>query len=125
VAEIMASIKQKKALNNLVANGGNKAQAIRDAGYAESMTREPAKVFDSVGLKPEVERFVAKLEKERERLLDSIMSKNLDDVQYESAIRSVDILTKNTQLLGGKATDNVAVSVTGFNLNINNGEDRI
>jgi hypothetical protein len=44
------SERQKLAVMMLVANGGNKAQAIRDAGYSEAMARTPSKVFGSDGV---------------------------------------------------------------------------
>jgi len=55
------SERQKLALLNVGANGGKKAKAIRDAGYSESMARNPSKVFnspaimamaESIGIKP-------------------------------------------------------------------------
>ena len=32
----MATLRQKKAVDNLVGNGGNVTQAMRDAGYSEN-----------------------------------------------------------------------------------------
>lgn len=116
----MASIRAQKALANLVANGSSKAQAIRDAGYSKNTARCPSKVFGSLEAKEVIEPFLAKLEKERVRLIDNISLKNLDDVQYEAAVRSMDMITKNTQLLSGKATENVNTNICGFNLNIQN-----
>jgi len=45
------SIKQRKAIDNLVANGGNKAKALRDARYSRAVERNPSKVFDSLAVK--------------------------------------------------------------------------
>lgn len=41
------TIKQKRAIDNLVANGGNVATAMRDAGYSEAMARNPQKLTQS------------------------------------------------------------------------------
>jgi hypothetical protein len=43
----MATPRQHKAAENMVANGGSKAQALRDAGYSEAIARNPQKVTDS------------------------------------------------------------------------------
>jgi hypothetical protein len=39
--------RQEMAIRNLVANGGSKADAIREAGYSEVMARNPQRVFNS------------------------------------------------------------------------------
>jgi hypothetical protein len=41
------TLKQRKAISNLVANGGNVAQAMRAAGYSEAMARNPQKLTES------------------------------------------------------------------------------
>lgn len=41
------TIKQRRAVANLVANGGNVASAMRDAGYSEAMARNPQKLTES------------------------------------------------------------------------------
>ncbi len=45
----MATIKQKKAAENLVENGGNVSKAMRDAGYSEATAKTPQKLTESVG----------------------------------------------------------------------------
>ncbi len=99
------SIRAKRALVNLVANGGNKAKAIRDAGFADITAKTPEKVFGSVALKPEVDKVVAKLESLRERALQR-MAKMSGKASYRDAVYGVDILTKNHQLLTGGKTEN-------------------
>ena len=39
------SIKLQNAIANMVANGGNMAKSLRDAGYSEAIARNPAKIF--------------------------------------------------------------------------------
>ena len=41
------SIKQQKALDNVVANGGNVTKAMRDAGYSENTINTPQKLTES------------------------------------------------------------------------------
>lgn len=45
----MPTIKQKKALAELVGNGGNVTQAMRNAGYTEATANTPQKLTESVG----------------------------------------------------------------------------
>lgn len=45
----MATIKQKKALDNLVENGGNASKAMRDAGYSVETAKDPSKLTESKG----------------------------------------------------------------------------
>lgn len=45
----MASQKQKKAIANLVENGGNVSKAMRDAGYSVETAKTPAKLTQSKG----------------------------------------------------------------------------
>jgi len=45
----MATVKQKKALNKIVENGGNVSKAMRDAGYSPATAENPSKLTDSKG----------------------------------------------------------------------------
>ena len=45
----MATTKQKLALNNMVENGGNVSQAMRDAGYSSNTAKTPKKLTESLG----------------------------------------------------------------------------
>ena len=47
----MATIKQEKALDNLVGNGGNVTKAMRDAKYSENTLNTPQKLTESKGFK--------------------------------------------------------------------------
>ena len=45
----MATERQKKAVNNLVGNGGNVTKAMRDAKYSENTLNTPKKLTESKG----------------------------------------------------------------------------
>lgn len=45
----MTTVKQKKALNKIVENGGNVSQAMRDVGYSKNTAKTPQKLTESVG----------------------------------------------------------------------------
>jgi hypothetical protein len=43
------TMKQKKALDNMVENGGNVSKGMRDAGYSEKTAINPSKLTESKG----------------------------------------------------------------------------
>jgi len=45
----MATAKQKGVFNKMVENGGNMGKAMREAGYSESMAKNPQKLTRSKG----------------------------------------------------------------------------
>jgi len=47
----MSTIKQEKALEKMVENGGNASQAMRDVGYSENTAKTPQKLTESKGFK--------------------------------------------------------------------------
>ncbi len=47
----MSTIKQKRALEKLVENGGNVTQAMRDVGYSEGTVNNPSNLTHSKGYK--------------------------------------------------------------------------
>lgn len=47
----MATIKQKKAVKELVGNGGNVTKAMKDVGYSKETAHTPQKLTNSKGFK--------------------------------------------------------------------------
>ena len=80
---------------------------IEKHGYKKSIAKSPKKVTDTQSYKDEIEPFLDGLIKERQRILTAIKGKDLNNVQYEGLTRSLDLLTKNIQLLSGGATERV------------------
>jgi len=54
----MATIKQKKALDKVVENGGNISKAMVDAGYSPETAHTPQKLTESKGWKELVEQYL-------------------------------------------------------------------
>lgn len=52
---------------------------------------------------------VKRMEKERERIMLALESKDLTEERYKDLVDGLDKITKNVQLLSGRATDNVQV----------------
>lgn len=74
--------------------------------YSKSVSESPTKVTETKSYQEELRPVVEQLEMERQRLITAIADKDLSKVRYEDAVRSLDIVTKNIQLLGGKPTEN-------------------
>ncbi|MEI6532486.1 MAG: hypothetical protein WCO06_01460 [Candidatus Roizmanbacteria bacterium] len=83
----------------------NLGEIIRENGYAESTSEKPKLVTETKSFKEAIEPIVDKMKIERQRLMDSITTKNLDEVTYKDSVSSIDTLTKNIQLLSGKDTE--------------------
>lgn len=108
----MATIRQQNAIKNLVANGGNVAKAMRDAGYSKRTARTPSKLTKSVGGATVLDPFIAKMIKERERLIKAMSQKNLTKEKYRDMIEGFDKFTKNIQLLNGGKTSNDKIEIS-------------
>ena len=102
----MATEKQKRATHNLLINGGNIKQAMRDAGYSEKTLQNPHKLRDSVGFKEASIPLLKQLSRQRQKAIRR-MDATVDKASYRDVNDGVDKLTKNIQLLGGKPTENI------------------
>lgn len=108
----MPTIKQKKAILNLVGNGGNVTKAMRDANYSENTLNTPQKLTESVGGRELLNPIIEKMEKERDRLIQALSKKKLSKEKYRDMMEGIDKLTKNIQLLNGGATERQGLNIT-------------
>lgn len=78
----MSTIKQKKALNNLVGNGGNITKAMIDAGYSENTANTPQKLTESKGWLELMETHIPKelVAEKHKALLNKVDDKGEIDV---------------------------------------------
>lgn len=53
--KVVATVRQKRAVDNLVVNGGNVSKAMRDAGYTKLTAKTPQKLTESRGFKGLIE----------------------------------------------------------------------
>jgi hypothetical protein len=86
-------------------------QVLREVGYGEGTTLTPNQVTNTKSYRAEIEPFVKKLEKERDRIVSALSIKDLDVVQYQHLTSAIDTLTKNIQLLSGKETERAGVTI--------------
>lgn len=86
-------------------------QVLREVGYSEAVTTTPSQVTETKSYQNEIQPFVQKLEKERDRIVLEMSIKDLDKVQYQHLVSATDTLTKNIQLLSGKETERAGVTI--------------
>ena len=84
-------------------------------GYSDTSAKS-MKAKEALSYQKEMKPIKDELNDERDRLIKAIKKKDLSKLQYESAVRSLDILTKNIQLLSGKPTENIKQLLTNEQL---------
>ena len=100
-------------------------QVLREVGYSEGTTITPSKVTETKSYQDEINPFIQKLEKERDRIVSALSRKDLDEVQYQHLTSAVDTLTKNIQLLGGKETQKMGVTINVVNYDADNNTPQV
>lgn len=79
---INATDRQKKALDNLVKNGGNVSKAMRDAGYSEKTAKTPKKLTESVAFAELLEAYLPD---------DMLLRALSDDIEEKKANRKAEL----------------------------------
>jgi len=103
---------QKRAValfqrNILKGEGKTIEQILLEAGYAPASAKQETNIM--AGIKPHLTVFIDRMEAHRERVMDLLIEK-VDAAAYPDLVRSLDVLTYNIQLLGGRPTQNIAIS---------------
>ncbi len=78
----MATEKQKKAVDNMVENGGNVSKAMRDAGYTGATAKNPKKLTESGGFKELMEDYLPD---------DMLLNALSDDIESKKANRKAEL----------------------------------
>jgi hypothetical protein len=97
------TLRQQKAITELVANGGSVASAMRKAGYSARTARNPKKLTETRVYKDAVEPIVEALESERWAIFEQ-MQKTRSRANYGTLVHGLDVVSKQIQLLRGKPT---------------------
>ena len=87
----------------------NLGKIIKKNGYAETTSTVPSQVTRTKSYQEIMNPVVKRMEKERERIMTALESKDLTEERYRDLVDGLDKITKNIQLLSGKATNNVQV----------------
>lgn len=113
----MPTPKQEKVIKLLLENLGKPnntktlGELLLEAGYAQSVADNPFLVLESEAVKDGLQEFVKDMEKKRKNALKEITDAKLKETSAKDAASIVDTLTKNIQLLSGKATENTDVNL--------------
>ncbi len=99
-----------KKLVPMMLTSASRREAMLKLGYSSSYANTGNILTKKTFIKA-MKPIVEQIEAERQRLLDELKVKDLSQVQYEGAVRSLDTLTKNIQLLSGKATENKEITI--------------
>lgn len=113
----MQTPKQQKLIKLLIQNLKDKGETeslgklMLKAGYSEASAHNPKLIIESEAIQEALNPVVEDMEKERDRILRSIKTKDLSEERYKDLVDSIDKLTKNIQLLSGGDTDRQSVNI--------------
>lgn len=78
-------------------------------GYSPK-TADKGEVQKTKSYQRVIQPFVARMQKERNRIIKAMENKDLDNEEYQTLSRSLNSFTHDIQLLSGGSTENVAVA---------------
>lgn len=115
----MASLAGKAVALEVLAEVGkgrlpNREAIARKHGYSATSARQ-GKHLSNKGYTETIEKFVNRVEGERSRLLLELTKRDISTERYSTIIEAIDKLTKVSQLLLGKSTENIATQVSIVN----------
>lgn len=91
----------------------NLGKIILDSGYSKQTSLAPQRVTETLSYKKSLELekrpLIEGIQKEISEIKDAMSKKNKNKEEYRTLVASLDILTKNYQLLTGGSTQNIAV----------------
>lgn len=110
----MSSINAKKVAKEVSENLGKGKKVIlgeilRKNGYSESTSLTPSNVTETKSYKEVVNPIIDRWIDERDRLTNELSKRDLSKERYETIMKSVDLITKNIQLLSGGKTENIGI----------------
>lgn len=109
---------QKKLIRLITDNLGNSEPAktleelMLEAGYSPESARQQSNIM--AGIRPQLDPIIEKLQARRDKAAEAITDKKLDKASARDSAYVVDVLTKNIQLLSGKATERPNNVITGL-----------
>ena len=102
----MVEERLKQLPKALVEHRWNMYQALRSLGYSHHYASNPIQIRNTKTYKKVMEPVLTRLEKQRDRILASLESReNFDGEDFKELVKALATINKDVQLLGGKATD--------------------
>jgi hypothetical protein len=105
--EVLETIRKGKLVN--------KGEILKKNGYSDKTATVPSLVTNTASYKSVTEPVVTQLEKLRQNILKELELKDLSEEKHRDLVASMDTMTKNIQLLGGKETEKVGITVNTIN----------
>lgn len=78
---------------------------MRKKGYSEAYSKSPNRIKKKKAYQEEIEPVIQKLVDERNKVIESMRVRNIDEVAYDKLASVLDTLTKNIELLSGRPTN--------------------
>lgn len=89
----------------------NMKRIMLEQGYSKNIAKQPQRVTKQKAYQEVISQAVGKMDQVRDKALVALLKKNMNDEKAVPLATVVDIMTKNTQLLSGRSTDNVALKI--------------
>ena len=109
----MPTPRQIRAAETIVASSSI-AEGLIKAGYSKRTARHPSQITQAKGFKKASEPIIKQLEKKRQMAIDALIGEKIDKEKASDVARIIDILTKNIELLSGRATGRVDLPLTSI-----------
>lgn len=111
----MGSVNARRVANKVLekVRNGEKVSVsaiAREVGYGTT-SKIPGKITGTKSYKEVMAPVVEMMERERNRILMELASKDLEKERHRDLVGSMDTLTKNIQLLSGKETERAGVTI--------------
>lgn len=113
----MATPKQNKFIKLLLENLGKPSntktlgEMILEAGYSETMAKNPYQILESETIQEGIEDFIKILDDKRRMAVTKITEDKLDKASARDNAYISEVLTKQHQLLNGGVTDNQVMTI--------------
>ena len=112
MSSLKATTMATKVLENLRSKKPKTlGQIALESGYSKAMSTTPSQITRTKAYIEAIKPIVPQIEAERQRVMNAMGKKDLKKEKYSVLLSGADILTKNIQLLSGKATENVAIKI--------------
>jgi len=103
----MSTEKQKEVVRKTFENvGKSKGEILREVGYSKTISENPKKIYESKGVQEEMEPFIERLKKARNRALANLETSE-GDAKYSDFVTAVDKFTGKIELLSGGFTERI------------------
>jgi hypothetical protein len=119
----MPTNKQKKLIKLIRENLGNPnntktyGELCLEAGYTKATSKNAYLIFQSDAVKEGTEDFINSLDDKRKMAITHITESKLEKAPAREVAYTIDILTKNHQLLTGGKTENTGIGELADQLN--------